>query len=231
MPPGTLRASTIVLGGWSHRRRPGRHVPPRGRRCAKIDPGHHDIAAELLRLLQAHGTRQPVAGHARRQAEVVSIPRRRAGLSAGASSRLMNRLESFEVDNMRRQAQQGRPPTITVPDSAASALGAASAAELRHRRSQGVRRPSRRRHGARGSSSAARGAAPLDAGCRSIGGDPPERDLVCDRATVAAQRRTDPQRVPEQYRTGGGGSAAMPCKPRSAPAPTNPALTSHGRAR
>ena len=71
-------------------------------------PGHEDLGAEPARLLQ-RAARQLVTRHARREAEVVLDPRRRAGLAAGRLPLDHDRLAAPPMlRTRRRRAPPGR---------------------------------------------------------------------------------------------------------------------------
>ena len=198
---------------------------------ARDRPGDEDLGAEPPRLLQ-RAARQLVAGHAGREAEVVLDPRRRAGLAAGRLA-----LDHDRAQPLRRAVHRGGQPRGPGADDrpcrtrrrparcagrAARRPGAAAAAT--------TVLPSTTRIAGQ-SSSAGQRAAPLLGGVRRVGRDPPERDLVAVEEAPQLACRTASQRWPTTIARGGGGSAAMPCRPRARRSGRAPAAPSSWRRR
>ena len=122
------------------------HLARRRRRSASIVPRDEDLGAEPPRLLQ-RAARQLVARHARREAEVVLDPRRRAGLAARRLA-----LDDDRPQALRRAVhgggQPGRPgaddhrvvlarPPARCRGRAARPRGGAAAARRSCRRRRG----------------------------------------------------------------------------------------------
>ena len=121
-----------------------RGVDPRDR------PRDEDLGAEPPRLLQ-RAARQLVAGHARREAEVVLDPRRRAGLAAGRLA-----LDHDRPQPLRRAVHRRREPGRPGADDhrvvlRGRRLGVRRRAARRPGGAAAARRSCRRRRESRGS--------------------------------------------------------------------------------
>ena len=183
-----------------------RGVDPRDR------PGDEDLGAEPPRLLQ-RTARQLVAGHARREAEVVLDPRRRAGLAAGRLPLDHDRAQPFRRPVHRRR-QPGRPGAddhrvvLRGRGLGGEPQQLGHPAELRPHHGLAVDDPNRRGSprrpaGGRPTRSAASGASGVI-----------HLNVIWLRSRKRRSSAQDAsQRCPTTIARGGGGSAAMPCNP------------------
>ena len=187
-----------------------RGVDPRDR------PGDEDLGAEPARLLQ-RAARQLVARHARREAEVVLDPRRRAGLAAGRLA-----LDHDRAQALRRAVHGRGQPGGPGADDHRVVLGrrrlGAEAEQLGH---PAELRP---HHGLAVDDADRRAVVRRPAAGRPTARPRPARPGVTHLNVIwlrSRKRRSSAQeasqRCPTTIARGGGGSAARPCSPPRPP--------------
>ena len=220
---GRSRRSSSCRHATPHARmivRARRTSPPSRCTCASpasmrvIGARHQDLGSEPPRLLQ-RAARELVAGDARREAEVVLDPRRRAGLAAGRLALDDDRAEALRgaVDRRREPRRPGADDRrCRTPASAGSVVEAEQlrdppelrphdglAADHADRRA-GRRRPA---------------AAPPHCSSASGSSGVSQRNVIWLRSRKRrSSAHAASQRWPTTIARGGGGSAAMPCRPR-----------------
>ena len=178
-------------------------------------PRDEDLGAEPARLLQ-RTARQLVAGDARREAEVVLDPRRRPGLAAGRLA-----LDDDRPQPLRRAVDgRGEPRGPGADDHGVvlggRGLGRRGRAARRPGAAAAARRSCRRRHESPGSRLRPGARRPTARTRRHVGLEPAEAIWLRSRKRRSSVHAAS-HRWPSTIARGGGGSAAMPCRPAGPP--------------